>query len=586
MTTAPKAHQSPKAGYTHRAAAAVARTIPLLHTLRTYSRPALRGDLAAGATVFAVLVPSALAYGELAGLDPIAGIYAAMGAMLGYALFGTSRQAMLGPDASLPLLVVAAVAPLAAGDPLRYAALAATTALLAGLICVAAGIARLGFIANYVSQPILTGYMAGVSLLVIGGQLGRLFGFKVAADNFFLQVLEVLRRWQETNWLTLTLGIGSIALLFWLKRRWPRLPSPLLLMAAAILISSVFSLSARGVAVVGAIPAGLPRIAWPAFGLGDFAALLVPAFSMALIAFTDVLVNSRSFAMKNRYTVDADQELIGLGAGNVASALLGGFPVSSSSARTAVADTMGGQSQVTGLVAALLCVLFLLFLTGLLAALPLLVLAAILIVAVWGLIDFDQLRWLWKVRRSEFWLAMLTALGVLTIGLLQTIFLAVIFSLLGVIGRISRPHDAVLHHDTTRDLFVEKETDGSDQVELMPGLIVYRFDAPLFFANAPRFLEQARRLIAAADHPVRWFLINAEPISDVDATAAMTFVEFDTDMDARGIQIAIARAGAPLRAMLDRTGVTERIGEAYFYDSLHDAIEAYAATAVPQREGD
>jgi high affinity sulfate transporter 1 len=578
MTAAP-ATKTSKEGYAARLGAAVTRRVPFLHTMRTYDRTWLRGDLAAGATVFAVLVPSALAYGELAGLDPIAGIYAAMGAMFGYALFGTSRQAMLGPDASLPLMVVAAVAPLAAAgpaaDPVRFAALAATTALLAGIICVVAGFLRLGFIANYVSQPILTGYMAGVALLVIGGQLGRLFGFKVAADNFFLQVLEVGRRWQETNWITLTLGVLSVVLLFWLKRRRPRFPNPLILMAATILLSTVFSLAARGVAVVGVIPAGLPRVAWPAFGLADFGALLVPSFSMALIAFTDVLVNSRSFAMKNRYTVDADQELIGLGAGNVASALLGGFPVSSSSARTAVADTMGGKTQLAGLVAVLLCVIFLLFLTGLLANLPLFTLAAILIVAVWGLIDFDQLRWLWRMRRSEFWLALLTALGVLTIGLLQTILFAVIFSLLGVIARISRPHDAILHRDVDRNLFVEKETDGSDDVEFMPGLIVYRFDAPLFFANAPLFLEQARSLIAQAKHPVRWFLINAEPITDVDATAAMTFVEFDADMDARNIQIVIARASEPLRAMLDRAGVTERIGGAYFFDSLHEAIAAF-----------
>lgn len=575
MTTAPSAQRSPSRGQSHKISNAIRRYIPLVETLRTYDRGWLRSDLAAGATVFAVLVPSALAYGELAGLDPVAGIYAAIGAMLGYALFGTSRQAMLGPDASLPLMVVAAVAPLAAGDPLRYIALAATTALLAGVICIVAGFLRLGFIANYVSQPILTGYMAGVAFLVIGGQLGRLFGFKVEADTFFPQVLEVLRRWQETHWLTLVIGIASIALLFWLKRRRPRLPSPLLLMIAAIVISTALGLADRGVKVVGAIPPGLPHISWPQFSIGEFSALVVPAFSMALIAFTDVLVNSRSFAMKNRYTVDADQEMIGLGAGNVFSALLGGFPISSSSARTAVADTMGAKSQVAGLAAVVLCVLFLLFLTGLLANLPLVILAAILIVAVWGLIDFEQLRWLWKVRRSEFGLAIVTALGVLTVGLLQTILLAVVFSLLGVIGRISRPHDAVLHHDPQRDLFVEKESDGTDEVELMPGLIVYRFDAPLFFANATVFIEQARRLIVQAKHPVRWFLINAEPITDVDATAAMTFVEFDNDMDARGIQIAIARASEPLRAMLDRTGVTERIGEAYFFDSLHAAIEEY-----------
>lgn len=584
MTTARSIEPQAKGGHSRGLLAAIVRRMPIAGALRGYERSFLRGDLAAGATVFAVLVPSALAYGELAGLEPIAGIYAAMGAMLGYAIFGSSRQAMLGPDASLPLLVMAAVTPLAAGDPLRYASLAATTAVLVGLFCVFAGFLRLGFIANYVSQPILTGYMAGVSLLVIGGQLGRLFGFKVQADNFFMQVWEIAGRLGETNWLTLLLGVLSLVLLFWAKRRYPRLPNPLLLMVGAIAISTIFDLPGRGVAVVGVIPSGLPSLAWPAFGVSDFGALLVPSFSMALIAFTDVLVNSRSFAMKNRYTVDADQELLGLGAASIGAGLLGGFPVSSSSARTAVADSMGGKTQVAGLVAAALCVLFLLFLTGLLANLPLLILAAILIVAVWGLIDFDQLAWLWRVRRSEFWLALLTALGVLTIGLLQTIFLAVIFSLVGVIARISRPHDAVLHHDVESDLFVEQETDGSAPVELLPGLIVYRFDAPLFFANASRFMEQARLLIECAEAPVRWFLINAEPITDVDATAAMTFVEFDTEMDAAGIQIAIARASEPLRAMLDRTGVTERIGEAYFFDSLHGAIEMYEKSMNPASE--
>lgn len=558
---------------------ALLRRVPLVGTLRAYDKGWLRGDVAAGATVFAVLVPSALAYGELAGLAPIAGLYAAMGAMLGYAVFGTSRQAVLGPDASLPLMMMAAVSPLAGGDPPTYAALAAATALITGLICVGAGLLRFGFIANFISQPILTGYMAGVSFLVIGGQLGRLFGFTVQADTFFPQVLEVAQRLGETHWLTFIIGLLSIAALFYAKRRWPRMPNALILMAAAILVSTVLDLPGRGVKVVGQIPAGLPSVTLPSFTLQDFLQLLVPSLSIALIAFTDVLVNSRSFAMRNRYTVDADQELLGLGAANLGAALLGGFPVSSSSARTAVADTMGGKSQVAGLVATVLCALFLLFLTGLLANLPLVILAAILIVAVWGLIDFPQLRWLWQVRRSEFWLALLTALGVLTIGLLQTILIAVVLSLLGVIARISRPHDAVLHHDAENDLFVEMETDGTDRVEFAPGLIVYRFDAPLFFANSTRFLEQARRLIAEAEHPVKWFLINAEPITDIDATAAMTFVEFDQDMDERGIQIAVARPSEPLRAMLDRTGVTERIGAAYFFASLHDAIEAYQAQA-------
>ena len=552
------------------------RYFPLLATLRTYQMAWLRSDVLAGVTVFAVLVPSALAYGELAGLAPVVGLYAAVGGMVGYALFGSSRQAVLGPDASLPLLMVAAIAVPAAGDLGRYAALAATTALLTGLLCLAAGLLRFGFIANFISQPILTGYMAGIALTVIGGQLGRLLGIQVQADFFFGQVLEVAYRLGETQGLTFVIGAVSIALLFCVKRRWPRWPGPLVLMATSIVLVTLFNLDEQGVAVVGVIPSGMPQLAIPQFSVGDFFVLLVPSLSMALIAFTDVLVNSTSFAVKNKYRIDADQELIGLGAANLGSSLLGGFPISSSSARTAVADSMGGRTQVLGLVAALLCILFLLFLTGLLTNLPLVTLAAILMVAVWGLIDFAQLRWLYRVRRSEFWLAILTALGVLTVGLLQAILLTVLLSLLGVIARMSRPHDAVLGHDATQDIFVEREIDlRPTDVELLPGLIVYRFDAPLFFANASYFLDRARALIDAAEHPVRWFLINAEPIVDVDATAAAIFMEFDAEMDDRHIQIVIARASEPLRAMLDRTGVTARIGEKYFFPSLHGAIHAF-----------
>ena len=558
------------------------RYFPLLATLRTYQMAWLRSDVLAGVTVFAVLVPSALAYGELAGLAPVVGLYAAVGGMVGYALFGSSRQAVLGPDASLPLLMVAAIAVPAAGDLGRYAALAATTALLTGLLCLAAGLLRFGFIANFISQPILTGYMAGIALTVIGGQLGRLLGIQVQADFFFGQVLEVAYRLGETQGLTFVIGAVSIALLFCVKRRWPRWPGPLVLMATSIVLVTLFNLDEQGVAVVGVIPSGMPQLAIPQFSVGDFFVLLVPSLSMALIAFTDVLVNSTSFAVKNKYRIDADQELIGLGAANLGSSLLGGFPISSSSARTAVADSMGGRTQVLGLVAALLCILFLLFLTGLLTNLPLVTLAAILMVAVWGLIDFAQLRWLYRVRRSEFWLAILTALGVLTVGLLQAILLTVLLSLLGVIARMSRPHDAVLGHDAIQDIFVEREIDlRPTDVELLPGLIVYRFDAPLFFANASYFLDRARALIDAAEHPVRWFLINAEPIVDVDATAAAIFMEFDAEMDDRHIQIVIARASEPLRAMLDRTGVTERIGEKYFFPSLHGAIHAFVQEPHP-----
>lgn len=555
---------------------------PGLRVLAGYSPAWLRSDLVAGATVFAVLVPSALAYGDLAGLAPIAGLYAAAGALVGYALFGSSRQAVLGPDATLPLMMAAAVAPLAAGDAGRYAALAALSALLVGLFCAAAGLLRLGFIANYLSQPILTGYMAGVSLMVIAGQLGRLFGVKLASDMPVEQVAELLARLGETHWLTLGLGLLCIVALAAMRRRSRRIPGPLIVMLVLIALSLLFGLEARGVAVVGRLPAGLPRLSLPAFGLADVTKLLVPVVSMALIAFADTLLNSRAFAARNGYKIDADQELIGLGAANLGAGLLGGFPVSSSSARTAVADSMGGQSQVVGLAAAALCLLFLLFFAGAPAALPLVVLAAVLIVAVWGLIDFAAFRRLWQVRRGEFWLALIAAAGVVIIGLLEAILLAVVLSLVGVIARVSRPHDAVLRPVAGLVGLAEFRPAVAEPVEAAPGLVIYRFDAPLFFANSEFFLEEARRLIARAEHPVRWFLLDAAPISDVDATAADMLVQFDAEMDAAGIQIAIARATVPLRAALDRTGLTERIGAAFFFNTLAAAIEAHQSQYAPQ----
>lgn len=556
--------------------------VPGLRVLAGYSFPWLRHDLVAGATVFAVLVPSALAYGDLAGLAPIAGLYAAVGALVGYALFGSSRHAVLGPDATLPLMMAAAVAPLAAGDAGRYAALAALSALLVGLLCIAAGLLRMGFIANYLSQPILTGYMAGVSLMVIAGQLGRLFGFKLVSDMPIEQVAELLGRLGETHWLTLALGLLCIAALAAMRRRSRRIPGPLIVVLVLIVLTLLFGLDQRGVAVVGRLPAGLPSVSLPAFGAGDVAALLAPVVSMALIAFADTLLNSRAFAVKNGYKIDADQELIGLGAANVGAGLLGGFPVSSSSARTAVADGMGGQSQVVGLAAAALCLLFLLFFAGALAKLPLVVLAAVLIVAVWGLIDFAAFRRLWQVRRGEFWLAVAAAGGVVAIGLLEAILLAVVLSLIGVIARVSRPHDAVLRPQAGLDGLGECRPDAAEPVEAAPGLVVYRFDAPLFFANSEFFLEQARRLIARAGQPVRWFLLDAAPITDVDATAADMLVQFDAEMDAAGIQIAVAHATAPLRAALDRTGLTERIGGAFFFATLDGALDAYRRRHGPQ----
>ena len=553
----------------------IARFIPGLALFKGVSSTLLRTEFVVAITLFAVLVPSAMAYGDLAGVTPVAGLYVALGAMVMYALFGTSRQVSMGPEATSAILTAAAVAPLAGGDPLRYAALAAMTAILVGVMALLARVARLGFITDFLSKPILVGYILGATLIVIGSQLGKMFGIKLEADKFFQQVLELISRLDESHLLTVAIGVVCMAALLIMRRINRVLPGPLIVVVAAIVASVVFDLQAKGVAVVGEVPAGLPSLAIPAVNLQDIFSLLPAALALTILIYADEILTARVFAAKHGQKMDANQEFVAIGMANIGAGFFTGFPAALSASRTAVSDQMGGKTQWVGLIAAALVIIFLLFFTPLLAPLPTVALGAIIIVASLGLIDFAAFRFLRKVRRFEFWLAVVTTFGVLTVGVLQGILVAVVLSLINVIFHISRPHDALLDDVDASGGTVYRGVADKETALTEPGLIVYRFDAPLVFANAAYFTERLEDLVANAGAELKCVILDAEAISDFDSTAAEALENLDADLERRKVEFWIARANGPLRDLLQATGLTARIGEGNIYVSVRAAVTAY-----------
>jgi SulP family sulfate permease len=550
----------------------IEKYVPGIGLIRNYNRDWLKTDLVAGLTVFAILVPSCLAYGELAGFEPVIGLYAALVAMIVYALFGSSRQLIVGPDATIAILVAIIVAPLALGDPTRYAALAAALTILIGLICLFGGYFKFGFVADFLSKPILTGYIAATALIIIVSQLGKIFGIDIVSDDFFAQILELITKLDQTHLLTLAVGLVTILGIIVLRRYAHRVPAPLVAVIVAIIVSSLFNLEELGVAVVGQIPSGLPSLQIPQVSLADFRILLPAALALAVLIFADELLVARVFSRRNRYNLDPNQELTALGAANISCGFFQSFAIGASSSRTVVNDDMGGKSQMVGLIAAGLVVVFLLYLTSLLQNLPKVVLGAIIIVAAASLIDIREFRSLNLIRHSEFYLSVLTLFGVLVIGIVAGIAIAIAFSLAEFILRIYRPHTSVLGTGEGVDGYHMIAPGGYNQVS--PGLIVYGFNAPLFFANAPYLLDQVRDLISTADPPVKCLLLDAEAIPDIDTTAADTLKELHQELQENGTVLAIARANKPLRETMRLTGLENLIGVNNFYPSVRIGVEA------------
>ena len=541
--------------------------------MRHYERSWLRWDLLAGVTVAAYLVPQVMAYAEVAGLPPVVGLWAILGPLLVYAVLGSSRQLSIGPESTTALMTAAAVGSIAAGDPARHAAFAAALALVVGALCILGWVGRLGFLADLLSKPVLVGYMAGIAAIMVASQLGKLTGIRVEPDSFVNEIGFVARHVDEVHGPTLALAAG--VLVFLLAGSWlaPRVPVPLFGMLLATAAVAVFDLKARGVVVVGHIPAGLPTPSVPNVSGSDVASLLLPAIGVAVVAYSDNVLTARSFATRNHYEIDSNQELLALGAANLASGVMQGFPVSSSGSRTVIGDSLGSRSQLYSLVALATVVVTLLFLRPVLAAFPTAALGAIVVYAATRLIDVAEFRRIARFRRSELFLAVATTAGVLVLDVLYGVLLAIGLSILDLLRRVARPHDGILGFAPG----VAGMHDIDDYPDATPvqGLVVYRYDSPLFFANVEDFKRRALASIDVAESSAEWFLLNAEANVQVDITALDALEELRQEVARRGIVFAMARVKEDLRGDLWSSGFVQRVGEDRIFMTLPTAVQAY-----------
>jgi high affinity sulfate transporter 1 len=556
----------------------VLRWLPGLKVLQEYRREWLNQDVFAGLVLTAVLVPVGMAYAEAAGLPPIAGLYATLVPLIAYALFGPSRILVLGPDSSLAGIIAAVVLPLAAGDPARALVLAGMLSIFTGLICLVAGLLKFGFITDLLSKPVRYGYVNGIALTVILGQLPKLFGFSIDATGLIPEAQAFIDgvRNGQTNQTALLIGVASLVVILGCKRFLPKVPGVLVAVVGATVAVGVFGLAERaGLSVVGVLPQGLPPFAIPSVTAADIGPLLIGAIGIAIVAFADTSVLSRTFALRGGYEVDPNQELVALGAANVASGLFQGFAISSSSSRTPVAAEAGAKTQVTGLVGAGAIVVLLVAFPGLVKNLPSAALAAVVIAAALSLIEIPGVRALYDLRRSEFVLSMICFLGVALAGVIPGIFIAVSVALLSFIQRAWRPYDAVLgridgldgYHDVARH----------PEAQRLPGLVLFRWDAPLFFANAGIFQDHVKHAIRESPSPVRWVVVTAEPITDIDTTAADTVRELLENLGSEGIRLCFAEMKGPVKDQLKRYGLFEAIGPEYIFPTIESAVRRYIA---------
>ncbi|MEU2429350.1 sulfate permease [Streptomyces sp. NPDC007861] len=550
---------------------ALRRLTPGFAVLACYQRIWLRGDLLAGVTVAAYLVPQVMAYAGLAGLSPVAGLWAIVPPLVLYALLGSSRQLSVGPESTTALLTATVIGPLAGGDPGRYAMLAAALAVVVGGLCLIAWAARLGFVADLLSRPVLVGYMTGVGLIMIVDQLPKLAGVSASGTTFFPQVVSFARHFPQAHLPTLLLAVSALAFLFLMQRLFPKVPGPLLVVLLATAVVGVFGLEQYGVQVIGETPAGLPGLEVPR--LDDFRGLLLPALGVLLVGYTDVILTARAFADRRSHPVDANQELLALGASNIGTGVLQGFPVSSSASRTALGDAAGSRTQLYSLVACAAVVAVLLFLSPLLAHFPSAALGAIVVYAAVRLIDASGFRRLAAFRRSELLLALGTLVGVLALDILYGVLVAVGLSVTEMLARVARPHDAI--QGLVPGLAGMHDVDDYPEARTVPGLVVYRYDSPLFFANAQNFRRRATAAVDDHPGPVAWFVLNAEANVEVDITALDAVEALRRDLERRGIVFALARVKQDLRDELDAFGLTAAVGPDRMFPTLPTAVAAY-----------
>jgi high affinity sulfate transporter 1 len=552
------------------------RWLPGLQTLRHYEGSWLRHDLLAGLVLTAMLVPVGIAYATASGLPGICGLYATIVPLIAYAIVGPSRILVLGPDSALAPVILAVVLPLSAGDPARAIAIGGFMAIGSGLVCIVVGLARIGFVTELLSKPIRYGYMNGIALTVLLSQTPKLLGFSIDAKGPVRQVVAIGEQVLagRTNLVVFAIGAGTLLVILSLKR-FLRVPGVLLAVVGATAVVAIFHLDARaGVSVLGALPQGLPRPSLPLIPLDDLSAVLTGALATALVSFTDTSVLSRVYAVRLKSPVDPNQEIMALGVANFAAGFFQGFPMSASASRTPVAESAGARTQLAGVVAATAIALLLVLAPELLRYLPNTALAAVVIAAAIGLFEFSDLRRIWRIQRWEFWLSLACFAGVAVFGAIPGITLAIVIAVIEFLWDGWRPHSAVLgkvegtqgFHDVNR----------YPDARLLPGLVMLRWDAPLFFANAELFHSRVREAVAGAQSPVRWLVVAAEPVTSVDVTSADALAELDDELRAAGIELHFAEMKDPVKDKLRRLELFARF-EGRFSATVEEAVGAYLA---------
>ena len=550
--------------------------MPGLATLRVYEIAWLRHDIVAGIVLTTMLVPVGIAYAVASGVPGVFGLYATIIPLLAYAVFGPSRLLVLGPDSSLAPLILAVVLAQSGGDPGRAVALAGAMAIVSGTICILAGILKLGFITELLSKPIRYGYMNGIALTVLISQLPKLFGFSIEADGPMRSSWAILTAIADgaINWTAFGVGAGVLVVILALKRS-KLLPGVLIAVIGATVVVGVFDLSSQGVKVLGSLPQGLPAFSLPWIGVADLGPVLIGGAAVALVSFADTSVLSRAYAARTGHPVDSSQEMVGLGAANLAAGFFQGFPISSSSSRTPVAEAAGARTQVTGVVGALGVAALLVGAPDLLKHLPTPALAAVVIASAIGLIEVADLLRIWRIQRWEFWLSILCLVGVAVLGAVPGIGLAIVVAVIEFLWDGWRPHSAILGHP--EEVRGWHDVARYPKARLIPGLVLFRWDAPLFFANAELFDQRVLAAIAASPTKVRRLVVAAEPVTSVDVTAADMLAELDDKLAKADIELCFAELKDPVKDKLRRFGLYERFGDDGFFPTIGAAVDAYCA---------
>ncbi|HHW2721262.1 TPA: SulP family inorganic anion transporter [Pseudomonas aeruginosa] len=550
----------------------LARWVPGLDSLLHYRRAWFRPDVQAGLSVAAIQIPTAIAYAQIAGFPPQVGLYACILPMLIYALIGSSRQLMVGPDAATAAMVAAAITPLAAGDPQRLVDLSMIVAIMVGLFSIVAGLARAGFIASFLSRPILVGYLNGIGLSLLVGQLGKLFGYEAATSGFVAGILALLENLLHIHWPTLILGSLSLLLMVLLPRRFPQLPGALCGVLLASLAAALLGLDRYGVELLGEVPAGLPQLSWPQTSLEELKSLLRDATGITVVSFCSAMLTARSFAARHGYSINPNHEFVALGLANIGAGVSQGFAISGADSRTAVNDMVGGKTQLVGVVAALVIAATLLLLNKPLGWVPMPALGAVLLLAGWGLIDVQALKGFWKLSRFEFSLCLLTTVGVLSVGVLPGIFVAVSIAVLRLLYYTYRPSDAVLGWMHGIDGQVELAK--YPQATTLTGLVIYRFDAPLLFFNADYFKQRVLAVVDGSERP-NAVLLNAEAMTNLDISGLATLHEVQQILKAQGVHLSLARVTGQTLDLLQRSSMLGEIKPPLVFSSVRSGVSAY-----------